>query len=157
MIPKPEIQYVGQFYVHGSEAKKLEPKKVRRAPKTRLPVERRKKREKIVLDPVSMGAIVVAVVMLVTMAVGALRLQADWAEYDAASKYLSYLNRENAQLEREYLSSFDLEEVRSKAIALGLKPKEDVTYKSVQLILPQPKQEEAPVNSLLKFWKGLWE
>ena len=27
MAAKPEIQYVGQFYIYGSEAKKLEPKR----------------------------------------------------------------------------------------------------------------------------------
>lgn len=157
MIQKPKIQYVGQFYVYGSEAKKLEPKKERRIPKTMLPLERLRKREKITLDPVAMGAILTAVVMLAAMALGGLQLQKDWEEYNAASRYLSYLNRENAGLEREYRGSFDLEEIRSKALALGLKPKEDVSTRSVQLVLPEPRQEEEPLMDLPTFWKGLWE
>lgn len=156
MIPKPEIQYVGQFYVHGSEAKKLEPKKERKTPKTRLPLERLGKREKIALDPVAMVSIVVAVVLLFTMAVGALQLQEDWKEYHATSRYLSYLNRENARLERVYLSSFDMEEIRSKALALGLKPKEDVAKKTVALVLPVPEPEESWLDGLRAFWEGLW-
>lgn len=157
MTPKPKIQYVGQFYVHGSEARKLEPKKERKIPKTKLPVERLKTKESINLDPVAMMAIVVAVVMLFTMAAGALQLKSDWEEYHAGERYLSYLNRENARLERVYRSSFDLEEIRSKALALGLKPREDVEERSVQLVLPVPEAEESQESKLVAFWKGLWE
>ncbi len=157
MTPKPKIQYVGQFYVHGSEARKLEPKKERKIPKTKLPVERLKTKESINLDPVAMMAIVVAVVMLFTMAAGALQLKSDWEEYHAGERYLSYLNRENARLERVYRSSFDLEEIRSKALALGLKPREDVEERSVQLVLPVPEAEESQESKLAAFWKGLWE
>lgn len=157
MTPKPKIQYVGEFYVHGSEARKLEPKKERKIPKTKLPVERRKPREKINLDPVAIMAMAVAVVMLFTMAAGALRLKADWEEYHASVNYLSYLKRENARLERVYRSSFDLEEIRSKALALGLKPRENVEEKGVQLVQPAPEAEESQENKLVTFWKGLWE
>lgn len=157
MTPKPKIQYVGEFYVHGSEARKLEPKKERRIPKTKLPVERLKTREKINLDPVAIMAMAVAVVMLFTMAAGALRLKADWEEYHASVNYLSYLKRENARLERVYRSSFDLEEIRSKALALGLKPRENVEEKGVQLVQPALEAEESQENKLVTFWKGLWE
>ncbi len=157
MIQKPEIQYIGQFYVYGSEAKKLEPKKERKLPKTMLPMERLRKREKLYLDPVAMVAMVVAVVMLVTMIVGALQLQEDWKEYHMTSRYLSYLHRENARLELEYQLSFDLEEIRSKALALGLKPKEEAVQKSVPLVLPEPDTEENQEKGLVTFWKGLWE
>lgn len=155
--PKPKIQYVGQFYVHGSEAKKLEPKKERKTPKTMLPLERLRKREKIYLDPVALTAIVVAVVMLISMTVGALQLRRDWEEYHITTNYLSYLNRENARLERAYLTSFDLEEIRSKAIALGLLPQEDVATRNVKLLLPAPKAEESRTDGLRAFWEGLWE
>ncbi len=156
MIPKPEIQYVGQFYVHGSEAKKLEPKKERRVPKTMLPLERLRKREKIYLDPVALVSIAVAVVMVVTMALGALRLREDWTEYYATSNYLSYLNRENARLERVYRNSFDLEEIRSKALALGLMPREEAETRSVPLVLPVQEPEESWLDQLRVFWDGLW-
>ena len=46
MIHKPEIQYIGQFYVYGSEARQLEHKKQRK-PKTKLPMARVRKVEKI--------------------------------------------------------------------------------------------------------------
>lgn len=156
MIPKPKIQYVGEFYVYGSEAKKLEPKKERRTPKTMLPLERLRRREAIYLDPVAMIAIAVALIMVVTMAVGALQLQQDWEEYDTTSNYLNYLNRENARLERQYRNSFDLEEIRSKALALGLKPKEEAEVKSVPLVLPVLEPEESWLDHLRTFWDGLW-
>ena len=157
MTPKPKIQYVGEFYVHGSEARKLEPKKERKAPKTMLPLERLKKKEQINLDPVAVMAIVVAVIMFFTMAVGALQLKSDWEEYHTTQRYLSYLNRENARLERVYRSSFDMEEIRSKALALGLIPREDAAEKGVQLVMPVPAAEESRESKLVTFWKGLWE
>ena len=46
MERKPEIQYVGQFYVYGSEARQLEEKKRRQA-KTSLPMARLEKLEKL--------------------------------------------------------------------------------------------------------------
>lgn len=156
MIQKPKIQYVGEFYVYGSEAKKLETKKERRTPKTILPLERLRKQEAIYLDPVALVAIAVALVMVVTMAVGALQLQEDWKAYDTTSNYLDYLNRENARLDRQYRSSFDLEEVRSKALALGLKPREDVETKDVPLVVPVPEPEESWLDQVRAFWDGLW-
>lgn len=156
MIQKPKIQYVGEFYVYGSEAKKLEPKKERRTPKTILPLQRLRKQEAIYLDPVALFAIAVALIMVVTMALGALQLQEDWREYDTTSNYLSYLNRENARLDRQYRNSFDLEEIRSKALALGLKPREDVEMRNVPLVVPVPEQEESWLDQARAFWDGLW-
>ena len=90
MIHKPEIQYIGQFYVYGSEARQLEHKKQRK-PKTKLPMARVRKVEKISVDPVALGGIVVAVALLVVMAVGALQLYRDWTDYYQMSTYVSQL------------------------------------------------------------------
>ena len=40
MVQKPKIQYVGQFYVHGSEARKLELQQEKKKAKTSLPAVR---------------------------------------------------------------------------------------------------------------------
>ncbi len=156
MIPKPEIQYVGQFYVHGSEAAKLEPKRAQKKPKTRLPLTRLRQVEKVYLDPVAMVAIVVAVVMLAVMIVGALQLKNDWAEYRAASEYASDLRQENARLRKDYRSGYDLEEVRAKAIGLGLVPQEDVATMQVTVTMPIPEPETTWLDELKWFWEGLW-
>ena len=40
MVQKPKIQYIGQFYVHGSEAKKLELLEQKKKARTKLPLAR---------------------------------------------------------------------------------------------------------------------
>ncbi len=162
MIPKPEIQYVGQFYVHGSEARKLElqQKQEERKSKTRLPLERLRKIEKIYLDPTALIAMAVAVVMLVTMVVGGLRLEQDWKEYRALSSYVSTLNRENARLQKELRDSYDLEEIRTKALGIGLVSVEQIEVKTVAVTMPETVEEpgwlESKIEYIHWFWKGLW-
>ena len=157
MIQKPEIQYVGQFYIHGSEARKLEPTKAKKKRKTRLPLARLEKVEKIYIDPVALVSIAVAVVMLAVLVTGALQLQDDWAEYALASSYLSQLKRENAELARDYRESYDLEEIRSKAVALGLIPLEQAQTRAVHVTVPEPEPEITWQEELAWFWNGLWE
>lgn len=156
MIQKPEIQYVGQFYVYGSEARKLEAKKEQKKAKTRLPLARLEKIEKIYVDPVALVSIAVAVVMLAVMVVGALQLQEDWAEYEAMSGYVSQLKRENAMLSREYRESYDLEEIRAKAQGLGLVPESDVEHISITVTIPEPEPERTWIDDLVWFWEGLF-
>lgn len=156
MINKPEIQYVGQFYVYGSEAQKLETKKERRQAKTRLPLVHIQHVEKIGLDPVALAAIVTAVILLAVMMMGALQIREDWMQYQTMSDYLSGLNRENARLSREYRSSYDLEEIRSKAQGLGLVPVEDVSTRIVWVAVPEPEPERTWIDDLIWFWEGLF-
>lgn len=157
MIPKPEIQYVGQFYIHGSEAKKLEPKKEPRKAKTRLPLERLRKIEKVYLDPVAICAITVSLVMVAAMAVGALRLREDWKQYRAVSSYVSELNRENFRLTRKFQASYDLEDIRAKALGLGLIPEDEAAVRFVTVTVPEPEPESSWLDELKWFWNGLWE
>ena len=100
MNQKPKIQYVGQFYIHGSEARQVELQEKKKHSKTKLPLERLRKAEVVYVDPVAILGITVALVMLVVMVLGALQLQDDWAAYRVMSNYLSKLNSDNAELMR---------------------------------------------------------
>ncbi len=157
MIQKPEIQYVGQFYVHGSEARALEPRKQQKKPKTRLPLARLEKIETITIDPVAIASIAVAVVMLIAMVLGLVRLYSDWTEYERMSDYVSELKKENADLAREYRDSYDLEDVRSKALGMGLVPADQVQTRTVYVTMPEPEPETTWFEELVWFWNGLWE
>ena len=157
MIQKPEIQYVGQFYIHGSEARQLEQVKTKKKAKTRLPMARLEKVEKIYLDPVALVSIAVALVLLVVMLIGAFQLREDWAQHQIASDYLSQLKLENATLTRTYQKSYDLEEIRAKAVGLGLVPEEELQTRTVLVTVPEPEPEPAWHEELISFWKGLWE
>ena len=120
MERKPDIQYVGQFYIHGSEARELARKEQEKQARTRLPLERLQNIQKVYLDPVALMGIVVSVVMLVVMIVGAVQISRAWATYEQMSVQLAALQRENDVLEHGYRSGYDLEEIRIQAEAMGM-------------------------------------
>ena len=156
MSQKPKIQYVGQFYIHGSEARQLELEAKRKQAKSKLPMERLRSIREIYLDPVAIGGIVTALVLLAVMIVGALQLRDDWQDYRVMDNYVSRLNSENAKLTEEYRSQYDLEDVRSKAEALGMVPREDLETRSVYVTVPQPEPETTWWEHLQWFLEGLF-
>lgn len=155
MSQKPKIQYIGQFYVHGSEAKKLELQQQRTA-RFRQPMEKLQKIEKIYVDPVALVGIAVAVVMLVTMVMGALQIRNDWAEYNAVSNYVSWLKEQKAEKQIEYRKSYDLEDITTKAHALGLVPKSEVKTMTVTVVLPEPEPEVSRIDEIKGFLEDMF-
>lgn len=156
MNQKPKIQYVGQFYIHGSEARQLELEEKRRQARSKLPLERLRRGKEIYLDPVAIGGIAVALVMLAVMILGAMQIKNDWADYQVMDSYVSRLNSENAQLMQEYRSQYDLDDIQSKAQALGLVPKEDLETRTVYVTVPQPEPEMTWWEELRWFMEGLF-
>ena len=156
MNQKPKIQYVGQFYIHGSEARQLELQEKKKRAKSKLPLERLHKAEVIYLDPVAIFGITVALVMLAVMIVGALRIHTDWQEYRVMSDYVSRLNSENAQLQADYRSQYDLEDIRVKAAALGMVPKSELEKRTVYVTVPQPEPEMTWLEEIQWFLNGLF-
>ena len=155
MSQKPKIQYVGQFYIHGSEARQLELQEKKKKAKSKLPLERLRKIEVVYLDPVAIFGIVTALVMLTVMILGVLQIRDDWKEYRVMSNYVSRLNSENAELQADYRSQYDLEDIRIKAQALGMVPKSDLDVRTVYVTIPQPEPEMTWLAELQWFLSGL--
>ena len=156
MSQKPKIQYVGQFYIHGSEARQLEQEAKRKQAKSKLPLERLRSVREISLDPVAIGGIFVSLVLLAVMIVGALQLKTDWANYRIMDSYVSRLSSQNAKLTEEYRSQYDLDDIRSKAEALGMVPREELQTRSVYVTVPQPEPEPTWWENLQWFLEGLF-
>ena len=156
MNQKPKIQYVGQFYVHGSEARQLQLQEEKRQAKTKLPLARIQRIEKIYVDPVALIGIAVAVVMLVTMVLGAVRIKQDWDQYERVSTYVSELKKENARLSHAYRLSYDLEDIKTKALAMGLVPKSELKTASVTVTVPVPEAEPTRLEEIQFFLEGLF-
>ena len=154
MSQKPKIQYVGQFYIHGSEARQLELQEKKKA-KSKLPLERLRKVEVIYLDPVAIFGIVTALVMLTVMILGVLQIRDDWQEYRVMSNYVSRLNSENAEMWADYRSQYDLEDIRVKAQALGMVPKSELEVRTVYVTIPQPEPEITWLEEIQWFLSGL--
>ena len=156
MSQKPKIQYVGQFYIHGSEARQLELEAKRKQAKSKLPLERLRSVREISLDPVAIGGILVSLVLLAVMIVGALQLKTDWANYRVMDSYVSRLSSQNAKLTEKYRSQYDLDDIRSKAEALGMVPREELQTRSVYVTVPQPEPEPTWWENLQWFLEGLF-
>lgn len=156
MAQKAKIQYIGQFYVHGSEARALELEQQRKQAKTKLPLAKLEKIEKIYVDPVALVAIGVAVLLLAVMIFGAIQLQQDWLVYQQMHDYVTDLKVENTQLAHIYQGGYDLEDVRMKALAMGMVPKSEVQTMTFTLTIP----EQVPVmtwdQKVVRFWNELW-
>lgn len=154
MAQKPEIQYVGQFYVHGSEAvaPRQKQKKTPRA-QTR---EKPRKIHRIYVDPVATVGILVAVVMLTVMVIGAIHLETMWEEHHAVNELVSELKRENAALEHNFRLSYDLEEIRKLAETLELVPISEAQVQEVRITPPVPKPERTWWDDVLWFFEGLF-
>ena len=156
MNQKPKIQYVGQFYVHGSEARALQLQEEKRQAKTKLPLARIQKIEKVYLDPVALAGIAVAVIMLVTMVLGAVQIKRDWDQYEQVAAYVSELKRDNARKGHAYRASYDLDDIRNKALAMGMVPKADLETVAVTVTVPQPEAELTRSEEIRLFLEGLF-
>ena len=156
MNQKPKIQYVGQFYVHGSEARQLQLQEEKRQAKTKLPLARIQKIEKVYVDPVALAGIAVAVVMLVTMVLGAIQLKRDWDQYEQMSSYVSELKKENARKNHAYRLSYDLADIESKALAMGLVPRSELETVTVSVTVPEKVPQMTRMEEIRFFLEGLF-
>ena len=156
MNRKPEIQYVGQFYIHGSEARVLAPEKEQKKPKTRLPLQYLEKIEKIYIDPVALVGITVALFMLVVMVLGVVQMQDAWKEYDRMERKLETLQTQNMELKQQYRSSYDLDDIREKAVAIGMVPISEVQTISVMVTHPETEPVRTVWDDVVWFFSGLF-
>ena len=155
MVKKPEIQYIDKFYVYGSEAKVLELKPKRRI-KTILPLSAPDKTIKIPVDPVAIGGIVVAVALLVTLVIGCVQYVQVYRQYRAMMDHVVVQQNMNVELRENYRSQIDLVEIRDKALALGMIPKEDAPVITIRAELPQREPEMTMWEDFVWLCKGLF-
>ena len=141
MVRKPDIEYINQYYVHGSEAKIIEFKPARRTPKTTLPKPLQEKKLTILVDPVALCGLVVAVFLLIVMAVGLADYRAVCMEHQAMEEYLTELRDENILAKHNYRKSYDLDKVRETALALGMVPASEVKTTTIDAEIPEPEAE----------------
>ena len=155
MVKKPEIQYIDKFYVYGSEAKVLELKPKRRI-KTILPLSVPDKTIKIPVDPVAIGGILVAVALLVTLVIGCVQYVQVYQQYRTMMDYVVTEQNLNVELRETYKSQIDLVQVREKALALGMIPREEAPTITIRAELPQREPEMTYWEEFVWLCKGLF-
>ena len=154
MANKPEIQYVEQFFIPGSEAPQLQPQ--RGGQPARKPRVQQEKKICILVDPVAMLGLVVAVTMLVLMAVGVYQYNAASQRNEAVNDYLLQLKDTNITREYQYRTKLDLEKVAEQAKALGMIPASEAQTITVHVEVPQPEPENTWWDDLVWFLEGLF-
>ena len=155
MVKKPEIQYIDKFYVYGSEAKVLELKPKRRI-KTILPLSVPDKTIKIPVDPVAIGGILVAVALLVTLVIGCVQYVQVYRQYRTMMDYVVTEQNLNVELRETYKSQIDLVQIRDKALALGMIPREEAPVITIRAELPQREPEMTYWEEFVWLCEGLF-
>ena len=135
MTRYPNVQYV-HFYTDGSAARKLEPVIPFKKNTVRIPAQKKSKRKVIYLDPVAVLSMAVALCLLVVMVLGVGRFYDAKAENDTMAAYVHYLQQENQRLTQEYVQSYDLNEVKQTAKALGMVPAQELGSVAIDVSIP---------------------
>ncbi len=156
MVRKPDIQYVHEFYVHGSEARVIELKPKRRVIKTILPKIAPDRSIRIGVDPIALCGIAVAVVMLVLMLVGVGQFVNARNDYQAMSNQVISLQNENVVLRQKYENSYDLDEIAHMAHSLGMIPVDEAQVMYINPVVPVREAEPTMWENIRWFVDGLF-
>ena len=132
-MAKDTSRYI-QFYTPGTAAVKVNIQEEQRW--SPLPAPKPEKKIAIAVDPVAIIGFVVAVCMLVLMAVGINQLNESRREVAALEHYVAQLTAENQTLEQDYAAGYNLNEVRQKALDMGMVPAEDVPTHHIYVTMP---------------------
>ena len=156
MARKPDIQYIHQFYVPGSEAKKVELNPAHKKAKTKLPKFLRQEKVKIYVDPVALCGLVVAVAMVILMAVRTCQYAAAVQEFENMEQQVISLRDERVSKHHTYRSSYNLEEIKETALAIGMVPVSEVETITIHPQVPQPESEPTFWDNFIWVLEGLF-
>lgn len=158
MAKKPDIQYISQFYVPGSEAQVIEfkPAQKKRKAKTVLPKAVPEKKIILRVDPAAVCGIVVAVTMFILMAVGVFQYLGVCAEHRELSDKVIKLQNQYVTLQEEYKAGYDLEEIRIVAQALGMVPVSQLQTETIKVEVPVAEAEPTWWEDICWFFEGLF-
>ena len=157
MALQPDIQYVPFCYVDGSAARKIQHEPVKKAAVAPAPKRRRAKRKVVAVDPVAIGGIVIAVVMLVMMLSGFVKYTVIQEQNRLLQDHLNALQLENTKLQQDYESNIDLDYIQDMADAMGMVPAQDAQQVQISVQLPQEEVTEMTLwQSIATFLAGLF-
>lgn len=156
MAQKPDIQYITQFYVHGSEAQVIELKPARKKHKTVLPKAVPEKKLRLYVDPAAICGIVVAAVMLVLMVVGVVQYLTVCQEHRVMMDYVVSLQNKNVELRQEYEAGYDLADIEAKASAIGMIPRDQAEIVVINPVIPEKEAEPTLWENLCWYFGELF-
>lgn len=160
MAKKPDIQYISQFYVPGSEAQVIEFKPARQVRKTRtktvLPKAVPEKKIRLKVDLASTCGVLVAAVMMILLVIGTFQYLNVCAEHREMTDRVIMLQNEHVTLQEQYRAGYDAEEITLMAEAMGMVQKEELQRISIRVEVPTPEAEPTWWDNVCWFWSGLF-
>ena len=160
MARKADILYVHHYYTAGSAARKVAVKAEHKKKPLPLfePLMMAEPDQKVVvkIDPLSMAATLVAVVLVVMMVVSLFQYSAAYQRNVELQKYVYTLSDENIRLEQKYRSGFDLNEIEAQALALGMIPMEEAQTITVSGSVPAHEAEPTRWERVQLFMSDLF-
>ena len=155
---KHNIEYIQKFYSPGSEAKVLELKPVYAEPeKPVLPKREKEPITTVCIDPVAFCGLMVAVVMMVVMAAGLIQFNIACQDHAVMSGYVNQLQEQNVLMSHQINANYDMSEVQTTALALGMIPVEEAQTIRVNVVTPQRQPEPTWWDNMVWFLSGLLE
>ena len=154
MAMQPEVRYINA-YVSGTAAPQPV-KKPQKRPDVYLPKVKKQQKWLIPVDMVAVGGIFAAVVLSIMLIVGLVQMNQAQHEAKMYKEYALSLQQENKALQDTYDSSYDLEEVRDIALAMGMVPMEQAQHVTMQVVTPEVVQEPTPWESFWAFLVGMF-
>lgn len=155
MAQKPKIEYVTRFYSYGSEAQKLAP--APKKPKSVLPQVHLERVEKIYIDPLALGGVVLALVLLTVLILGVVRLNDSWQAYNALQNRLDDLKVRNSELTHNYRTGINTEAVREAAENSGYVDASEVEHIKVHVKVPKLPEEPTKWDDFKWFLSHLFD
>lgn len=155
MARRPDVQYI-QMYNYGSTARKLDLRTYPQKQKYQLPEQVRKPQQvqKPMFDVLSLCAIAVAVVMLLAMAVGMLRVGELSRRRRELEDHIALLQEQQADLKKTYEATWDLPQTEERARQMGMIKAQEATRVSMgKLELPANTE---PSFGFREFWAELF-
>lgn len=133
MAQRVDVQYI-RYYTQGSAARRVLPA-VKQQTGT-IPQMKKKKIQRIYIDPIATLGTLVAVCMLIAMVVGISQLRAEQQRTAEMTAYVEQLQEKNTALQTQYEEACDMEAVEKTALALGMIPSEQASRISIDVELP---------------------
>jgi hypothetical protein len=157
MARQPDVQYI-QMYNYGSTAHKLAPRPRYRKEQYQLPEQKPlgQKAKRTVFDPLSVCAIAVACVMLITMLVGMFRVAELSERQQELEGYVDQLREQRADLQKTYEDTYDLAQVEQRARQMGLVYSNEVYHIQMGTAKPIPQEEPGFTDRLAALFDELF-
>ena len=154
MAMQPEVRYINA-YVSGT-AVPQQSKMPQKTSSVQLPKAQKRQRYILQVDMVAVVGILAALVFSVMLIVSLVQMNQARQEALVMKNYALSLQQTNTQLQNTYHSSYNLDEVRDIALAMGMVPVEQVPHLQMQVTEPQTVPQQTAWESFWTFFLGMF-